>query len=237
MSVDVTILCSTFDEYSVAWPYYAHGMKTYWHDRPWPIVFSTNFLDPPIGTAAICGPETNWTYMTRMALLSIETEYFLFTHCDYWLVEQVQIDILMRYLGIMDKHDWDHIQLVPSWDVMTRGMQCGEDTSLFWVAKHSDYRTSNQASLWRTEAYLELLKDGESAWQFEVNGSRRARDMKCLCVDQDADWPIKYVYRHLPGWDIEPIVKGVFSHAAVRYCEREGLPYNFKAGEKVVKGG
>jgi hypothetical protein len=56
-------------------------------------------------------------------------------------------------------------------------------------------------------------------------------------VDDAAEWPIKYVYRHLPDWDIEPIVKGEWTQAAVDYCKQEGLAFSFRAGEEVVKRG
>jgi hypothetical protein len=46
---------------------------------------------------------------------------------------------------------------------------------------------------------------------------------------------LKYVYRHLDEYEAEPIVKGEWTQAAVQYCETEGIPYSFKAGERVVK--
>ena len=146
----------------------------------------------------------------------------------------------------MAKHDIDHVQLTPSWDVMTSGGEWRGDwigMSLHIVHKTSNYRTSNQASLWKTRSYydilVELMREHKNTpWDFEVHGSELSEGMTCLCASPALpfiSWPIEYVYRHLPEWELEPIVKGKWTSAAIKYCEQEGIPHSFREGDSVVK--
>jgi hypothetical protein len=95
-----------------------------------------------------------------------------------------------------------------------------EDESLHKLSVRSDYRTSNQASLWRKDQYLSLLFEGCTTWDFELI---RAVPLRCFQIAQDAEWPVKYVYRQLPEWKTEPVVRGKFTIAAQKYIEREGI--------------
>ena len=45
------------------------------------------------------------------------------------------------------------------------------------ISKDSSYRVSGQASLWKSEVLLNLLDDSESLWEFEINATKRAREI------------------------------------------------------------
>jgi hypothetical protein len=45
------------------------------------------------------------------------------------------------------------------------------------ISQHAPYRFSTQASIWHTESFLSLLKAGETGWQAEIEGTRRASHM------------------------------------------------------------
>jgi len=176
--------------------------------------------------------------MTRKGLEEIGAEFFLFLHDDYWLTDPVRTSELLEYVEYIRNDGIAHIQLVPSWDVMASGGVYARDPRLHWVSRESHYRTSNQASLWRVSSYLGLLHQRESAWQFEWYGNWRSLNLRCLCLAPDCiDWPLRYVYRHLPGWRFEPVVKGRWKQAAVDYCIREGLEYDGIVPDSSVVGG
>jgi hypothetical protein len=227
MADQVTIIVSTFDKYAASWPAFCHGMDKYWPGCIWPIYFTTYDLDPPCFEAIKCPPEySTWSMMMRYALERVETPLFMFLHDDYWLVERPDDPFLFRCVDIMmNDPDVRHIQLCPSWNVMKTSGPYEDDDRFLVVAEDSDYRSSNQASLWYTQAYLDLLRDKESPWEFEVKGSIRARGFTCLSVKDHLYF--KYVYRHLPDWPTEPIVKGKWTEAAYLYAEREGLEIDF----------
>jgi hypothetical protein len=46
------------------------------------------------------------------------------------------------------------------------------------VAVGAPYRVSTQAAIWRVESLLSLMRDKESIWEFEINGSFRSSRMK-----------------------------------------------------------
>lgn len=251
---DVAVLINTWDGYADAWPMMSHSLQKYWPDCPWPIYWMCNELEPPMGTPIRIsereiGQKLSWGEMMQLALQEMPCGHFLFLHEDYWLVEPVNTDRLLYHLEAVKLVGLDHLQLVDSANVMKIGawplyVGLRDDDVDLWihpVMKNSDYRTSNQASLWRTQAYFEILGEllictGDvSPWDFEVTGSQQSLGHSCATILGPARWPLKYVYRHLPDYDAEPIVKGRWTQAAVQYCETEGLPYSFEAGERVAK--
>jgi len=53
------------------------------------------------------------------------------------------------------------------------------------LCAHALHRVSLQPSLWKRARLLELLIDGETPWEFEVNGSRRSRpDPAFFCSNE-----------------------------------------------------
>jgi hypothetical protein len=60
------------------------------------------------------------------------------------------------------------------------------------IAPDAAYRVSTQAAFWEVETLRRLLVPGESAWEFEVNGSKRSfSDGELLAV-----WRPALPYRH-----------------------------------------
>jgi len=239
------VLVNSFDGYSDAWPMMEHGLRKFWPDMPFELYWQCNHKQPPMGTPIECD-VTTWAFMIREALIRLMFdgfEYFIFMHEDFLLVDRVDNARLTHYLNMMHDYLLGHIQLVPSWDVMKIGLEYNFEPTLTIVHAESDYRTSNQASIWRTTAYLNIVKRLEmqayrSAWDFETHGSRLSKDITCLCISPWVDaelWPIRYAYRHVDGWDTEPIVRGHWTRAAAQYCKQEGIPFEFEVGGKVWK--
>jgi len=49
-----------------------------------------------------------------------------------------------------------------------------EQKDIGFIAKGAAYRTSLQVAFWDRQVLLDLLEENESAWDFEINGSRRS---------------------------------------------------------------
>ena len=245
MSAKCAVLVNSWDGYSAAWPMMEHGLRKYWPDIPFPLYWQCNHKKPPLGIPIKTDDVTTWSFMMREALIKLMSDgfdYFCFCHEDFWLVDQVRTAVLVNYLNLMQRHAIDHIQVMPTWPGMVMGGPYQYDGSLEFVSVDSMYRTANQASLWKTASYYEILKKmeslnlGSSAWDFEVSGSNMSHEMICLSVSphEPADeWPIKYVHRHVPGWNREPIVKGEWTEDARRYCENEGIEFAGKVGSRI----
>jgi hypothetical protein len=44
------------------------------------------------------------------------------------------------------------------------------------ISINDSYRVSTQGALWKVEVLSTLLKAGESAWEFEINGTKRSKE-------------------------------------------------------------
>lgn len=53
-----------------------------------------------------------------------------------------------------------------------------EESILGIISKEAPYRVSTQGAVWRKDILAALLKKGESAWEFELNGTKRSRNLK-----------------------------------------------------------
>ena len=164
----MAVLINSWDGYSSAWPMMAHGIRRYWPDCPWRIYWMCNHKKPPLGIPISTDNVTTWSFMMREALIKLMSEgfdCFLFLHEDYWISNTVMGGCLEKVADGMDKHDIDHIQLTPSWDVMRSGGEWRVDwigANLHIVHEKSNYRTSNQASLWKTRSYYDIVVEMEA---------------------------------------------------------------------------
>lgn len=216
--MSVTLLVSTHDRYRAAWKPFCHGLHKYWPDCPWPVRFMTNHRDPPCGKALKTGTDDNWTTMHRKALTQIQTKMFFFLHEDYWLTHPVDTKSLLEFAEIIEQGDADRIMLC-------QGRHTGKGTFLLddrlnVYADKSIVRNANQAGLWRTSTFLSLLKTGESAWDFELDGNIRSYGMSGFLYSKKTDY-IRYLF---PDGALR---RGRWKPHAKKYAIKEKLKIDF----------
>lgn len=223
MPSSVTILVSTCDRYAGVWPTLCYSFKKYWPDQPWPLRFVTNHLDPPCGEAIKVGRDQGWTHATRQALQAMETPIVHWIHEDYWLFKKVNTAALLEFAQIVLRGDADYIRLTPNIGELRGSSAYEPDPRLHVVPHDAEYRAALQAALWRVTTLLGLLRDGESAWLFETEGSKRARgkNERFLSVKDTSYFP--FPRGTDPEWDDEVVRRGVWTGEAARYLKLEGL--------------
>lgn len=237
---DVAVVVSSFDGFAATWEPFCHGFRKYWPDCPWPLKFITNQLDSPCGETIKTGEGRNWMAMTRKALILINKFIVLWLHDDIWLIDRPDTEAILDFANIIRLGKADYIRLGPcrlDYDVGIENMLTFEsDPRLFIVPADYEYRVSLQAALWRVSVFQDLLRDGESCWAFEVNGSKRARsnNQRFLCAKE-------FVLRNPrivePDWTDEPVRRGQWTEGARQYISREGLSIDIKtlAGPVVME--
>jgi hypothetical protein len=171
---EATVLISSFDGYSDCWGPVAHGFSKYWPDCPFPIRLMTgvkDFPDPRIQVIPLA-PDRGWSNQMLKALPHVDTPFVLYFQEDYWLNEPVHTARLLTYLEHMKTHGLNYLRLLakplPDHDSPL-------DPRLGILADGAEYRTSVQIAFWRREVLLDLIVPGESAWDFELNGTKRSR--------------------------------------------------------------
>lgn len=227
---DVAVIVSSFDGFAATWGPFCHGFNKYWRDCPWPLKFITNHLDAPCGESIKTRDDTNWTTMARIALAQIGTPITVWWHDDCWLTDPPNTQAIVDFADIIRQGEADYIRLGPCRIEFETGMEnlsvFAADPRLLIVPSDYEYRISLQTSLWKTSEFLNLLRDGEGPWGFEVSGSIRARsDNRRFLVAKEDTFPYPRVTR--PEWGSEPVVRGLWSPSARLYAEREGIEIDF----------
>jgi hypothetical protein len=127
------------------------------------------FHHPRVHT--ICtGADPDWSRSVRTALLALETPYVLMSLEDFFLQSPVNTQHVLDCLSAIEKLDGVMLRLIP-WPGPDEPLQ--GYPMLGRCNPGGLYRLSTQTAIWRRDALLELLRDGESAWEFENQGNRR----------------------------------------------------------------
>lgn len=218
-----SLLVSSFDGYGDCWEAVFYSLLKYWPDCPFPIYLIANrreFCHPSVRVLRV--PGQDWSSSLLCALDSIDTEYVLYFQEDYWLSETVDTPRIRDYLKLMDAHGLHYIRLLAN---PTPDGHFIHDHRLGIIADQASYRTSVQVSLWRASVLRFLLRPGESAWDFEVQGTRRSRIygdrfLSVRCQGKDD-------YFHGVRYLCSAINRGKWSREARRYAEREGIQVDF----------
>ena len=92
---------------------------------------------------------------------------------DYLLADNVHVEAVTRYWKwIVEHHEVGFIRLnpCPGPDLEYKNLP-----ELGMFAPNQEYLTSLQPCIWRLSALLGLLEPEESPWEFEIQGTKRAR--------------------------------------------------------------
>jgi hypothetical protein len=150
---------------------------------------------------------------------------------DYWLVNPVNTTALVEFASIVQRGEADYISL--NLGSPTSKSTFPSDDRLFVFANNSKYRTALQASFWRVETFLSLLRDGENCWQFETAGSKRSEVLVDRFLGVREDRYFQYTQAGTLDWVQGPVVKCRWTNSAKRYILRESLDLEVQAGEFV----
>ena len=223
----VTIIISTWDGYACAWPPLCHGFKKYWRDCPWSIRFTTNYLDPPCGEGLKLGEDTrDWSGRMRRTLGIVETPLLLYMSEDNWLCKKINTSALMDFANLILTKKANYIRLSKASPSRAR-CSFRLDKRLVVLTNDAKQRTSLQPALWRTNVFQSVLGRNETPWQFEGMAPHRSKKIPGFMALARGQRPFPYVGHVDPGWNIDPIRRGLWTKAARIYAKREGLDIDF----------
>ena len=230
---DIILLVGSLDRYSGLWKPFCHGMTKYWPDCPYPLYFVTNELKAPCGISLKVGGDRIFSDNTLNALDCINATTILWMQDEHWLYEQPDTQSLIEFGEIVARGDADHIRLISGWvkNVYRKGVFV-PDPRLCVFSNNSAYRVTAQAAFWNVAVLKDILKAGESVWEFENRGTDRSREYvdRFLCIAEH-----KYMHYVMPTKDksykspytSSAVTKGRWAIGAKKYAEEEGLEIDF----------
>jgi hypothetical protein len=168
---ECAVLVVSCDNYRDTWRPFFELLKKNWADCPFPVYHLTNYLQLcPDDVRSICvGPDKSWSANVLTALREISEPYVLLLLDDLFVVRPVANTEVVGAIDWLIEKRGNHLRLnaLPKPDRRVNS-KIGE------IAPGSAYRVSTVTTVWKREILTQLLRKEESAWEFEIAGSRRS---------------------------------------------------------------
>ena len=180
MGNSIPLIVSSCDKCSDLWQPFFYLIKKNWPDFNRKVYLCTDTKTYACEGLDIACPlrmpsGSTWSENLIALLKGIDEEYVLLMLEDFWLKEKVDAMQLHQCEEIMNNDSSIGFiclvhQLVPSPENPTSEKY----SNLIEYGRHTPYRVTTQAGLWRRDYLLSLLRKHESAWWFEMFGSKRS---------------------------------------------------------------
>jgi hypothetical protein len=166
------------------------------------------------------GEDRDWSSNLLKLLASLPTDGVLILQEDFLLDRPVQTERIDRLIGAAIGRKAACLRLMP---IPGPDVPCADHPELGEIRAGAEYRVSLQATWWRKRYLQEILRPGESPWQFERRGSRRSDgiDAPFLCLREGIDLPLDYF--------TTAVFRGYWEPDAVELCRRENVPVDLHA--------
>jgi hypothetical protein len=206
---DLGIVVLSCDKYADLWGPYFELFFRAWPDCPFKIHLAANrqsFRHSAVTTLQ-SGEDTDWSSSIRRAVAQVEQESVLFLYDDAFLTRRVPTARLTTHFQwfLASGANYLRTRPLPRPDARV-------DPDIGLIRPGSPYRTSLFGSIWRRNVIVDLLKDGESAWDFELRGAKRA----------DAYDGFYCTYSHVLRY-LHGVEKGKWFPWSVRYLRKHGI--------------
>ncbi len=164
------IVIFSCDKYLWLVPTFLHFYKKMWPDNPYETIVVTE-TKKLRGVNTFCAGKIPWSDRAAKYLNSIDDEKFLLFLEEYILNTRVDNDEIKRAenlcvndIGCVRLHAYN------SWSSFLF------DSKIKGYKEYpieQRYSVSHQSSIWQRRLFLDVLKQGETNWQMETEGSKR----------------------------------------------------------------
>jgi hypothetical protein len=218
----VAFVIASCDKYSDLWPALFGQIFKYWPDIPYQIYLIANHkrYDNPRVTTLLAGNDLDWSSTVLKSINQLQEKYVLLWVDDAFLRSKVdtgRISSLVHWF-IVGSHNFLRIRPNPKpkkWSPNGIGILLPEQA----------YRVSLFATLWNVDLLKVILLQGESAWQFEVNGSERSKNYDHFYCTRDE------VFNYWHG-----VERGVWIRTTAKALERCGYHLDYQRRRCMSRG-
>lgn len=165
----VALVIPSCDAYADVWPSLLKGLQCYWPDNSFAKYLVTNHKQPAFAEVSVIavGKDVSWSDNLLFALDRVAEPYVLLNIDDLILNAAVDHAAVMAVVKQLVESGGNYLRLNPT----PPGSIGHGEVGL--VPPGDIYRSSTVFSLWRKEVLQSVLRPGESAWHFEIDGSAR----------------------------------------------------------------
>lgn len=208
MANDTILVVPSCDKFSDTWAPQFDLFFRFWPDCPFTVFLISNELtfDHERVVTLRAGPDKDWSTTIARALDQVQCRRILFWIDDAFLKAPVDTKEVLAVLDIATAARANFVRLRPDpkpavWLSSGFGL----------LAKGAVYRVSLFATLWDTEVLKQIVRPGETAWEFELNGSERANDLDGFYCTKKSP----FIYEH-------GIERGIWLRQAVAFLRSQG---------------
>lgn len=187
-----SVLIPSCDSYSDLWKPFLNLFWRFWPDCPFPVYLGSNekSSDDSRVKTIHAGGGNNWTNRVREQVQAVSTPYVLLFLEDFFLQSPVNTSDVLTCLTAIQELKGKMLRLIPrpGPDAVVDG-----HPMLGHCAAGALFRSSTQTAIWQRDALLDLMRDNESIWEFEMLGSNRSNSSPdgYFCT-----WKPVMTYRH-----------------------------------------
>lgn len=225
-SSEIAVLVLSCDKYKDLWDPFFDFFFKYWTDCPYNVYLASNKIkyERQGVTSLLAGELTNWSNETSIILNQIKEEYVIVILEDYFIYKTVNILQLDKCYKFLKENNGLFFQLAifPTdhrewWDYdITNDKEIGK------IKKNQTYRINLQIGIWSKTGMLHVIKEGESPWEFEIEGSKRSNnlEMDCYCLLDNLN--LKYVHGPIT-YLCTALSRGVWMREAIGLAKKNNI--------------
>ena len=173
VKVKCSILVLSCDAYSDLWTPFFTLLASEWPDCPFPIFLgSGQGIECPQNVISLkSSAGRDWSQCLLDYLKMISSEYVLLMLDDFFLRAKVDTNKIQYCLAFAISTGAQQVRLVPRPPPQIR---IEGERLIGSCSPGTRYRVCTQAAIWKKSALANLVRAGETAWQFERNATTRA---------------------------------------------------------------
>lgn len=181
MSGSIPLILSSCDKCSDLWQPFFWLLKKYWVGFDRKVYLCTDsktfeYEGIDIECPLRMPKGSTWSENLMSLLSNIGAEYVLFILDDFWLKMAVDLERLTRCEEIIKKDkSVGFICLIKQLEPSDANPVSVEYPDLIEYGQKTPYRVTSQVGVWRKDYLMSILRRHESAWWFEMFGSKRSR--------------------------------------------------------------
>lgn len=169
---DVAVVVISCDKFSSLWTLFFDRFSRFWPDYCGQMYLISNHMAfEREGVKTICvGDDRDWSSNLEIALSQIHEDNLLLMLEDAPLDRPVDHSGLIQIFADFSEQNFDYLNLKAS----PRPKNAPIDSGYGRYPANLMYRAALVPCLWRKAVLHDLLVPGETAWQFEIRGSKRS---------------------------------------------------------------
>ena len=170
LDYNIDIVVISCDNYSDVWPYFFNNFFKNWQDCPLEIYLISNkktFNHEKVNNINI-GEDTSWSANLKKGIKSLKKKYVMLFIDDLIINKTISHNYFTKISNWLKFNSPNYLRLHISFKPDYYDGLIGA------LPKISPYKVSLMPSIWNRNFLSKMLNSEESAWDFEIKGSKRA---------------------------------------------------------------